>query len=196
MARRIWLLRRIFCVASGIFVGIVLGQYLYQHFENLDPGAADNLEASVFLSATAAVWTWIILLFVTGLFSPYIFISYARADRRYARRLRRRLRFKGIRVWMDSQLRAGDVWRAELRRRVAKSAGLIVVVTPEANNSEWVREEIRCAEAARRPVIPILKRGAPNEGISGRYHGYDARRRLTGMPSAKFYSMVWRATGS
>lgn len=50
-----------------------------------------------------------------------VFISYSRKDSQAVNALRRRLRWRGIRTWMDTQDIAGGDWRLEIRKGLRRS---------------------------------------------------------------------------
>ncbi len=56
-----------------------------------------------------------------------IFISYARPDRDYARRLASYLEDDGLGVWCDMSLKPGEVFREEIERRIGEARHAIVV---------------------------------------------------------------------
>jgi formylglycine-generating enzyme required for sulfatase activity len=92
----------------------------------------------------------------------HVFISYAREDQAYARRLADNLRERGFGVWMDDRIDFGDRWWREIVRAVRASAAFIVVMTPDSEDSEWVEREILLAHAERKPIFPLLLRGKVN----------------------------------
>jgi len=94
---------------------------------------------------------------VTG----HIFISYSHSqDRGYAERLAAYLASCGHRVWFDKEIIQGDRWPQAIRTNIDSCAAFIVVMTPEAERSEWVEKEIDQAHHTSRPILPLLLRGA------------------------------------
>src|SRR4051794_31832593 len=78
--------------------------------------------------------------------APGIFISHSSRDNPAATALRRALpdalRECGYRPLLDeSRLDPGDVWRAKLYQWLAECEGGILLLTPEALTSDWVRLE-------------------------------------------------------
>jgi hypothetical protein len=93
---------------------------------------------------------------VTG----HVFISYShRADATYVDRLARYLSNAGVPVWFDQEIVSGSRWTSVIREQLETSAAVIVVMTPEAEQSDWVNREIAQAEATGRPIFPLLLRG-------------------------------------
>ena len=86
-----------------------------------------------------------------------LFISYSRKDIAFARRLAGDLEKAGYSVWWDiSDLRGGDDWVRIIQEEIEKSDFFIVVLTPSATLSEWVRREYTQALSLRKKVIPIM----------------------------------------
>jgi formylglycine-generating enzyme required for sulfatase activity len=89
----------------------------------------------------------------------HIFISYERNDQAYTRKLRDSLRQRGFDVWVDERIDSGDRWLRTIERAVRDSAAVVVVMTPEARDSEWVEAEILLAQDEGKPIFPLLLRG-------------------------------------
>jgi hypothetical protein len=86
-----------------------------------------------------------------------VFVSYDRADGEFVDELVKRIQSEGFEVWKDSHsLNAGDDWRAQIDEGIRQAAALIVVMTPEARESEYVSYEWACALGAGVKVIPVL----------------------------------------
>lgn len=72
-----------------------------------------------------------------------VFISYAREDRRHAKRLAHAFTAaRGWSVWWDQRLRSGERFPREIQDAVTNSRCVLVVWSPHAVDSDWV-----CAEA-------------------------------------------------
>jgi formylglycine-generating enzyme required for sulfatase activity len=89
----------------------------------------------------------------------HVFISYEHEDQAYTRKLRDSLRQRGFEVWMDEHLESGDRWLRTIEQAVRDSAAVVVVMTPEAKDSEWVEAEILLAQDEGKPIFPLLLRG-------------------------------------
>lgn len=92
------------------------------------------------------------------------FVSYARKDAAWARRICAALREKGIRPWFDEDdLVAGSDWRAEIRKAVARSSHFIMLLSKHSvSKTGFVQSEIHLAltllderPANRIFVIPV-----------------------------------------
>lgn len=89
-----------------------------------------------------------------------VFVSYSRrSDGRYVDELAAYLASAGFRTWYDRQITPGAQWSAEIRRHIDTCAAFVVVMTPEAEASQWVDIEVERARESRRPILPLLLRG-------------------------------------
>lgn len=90
----------------------------------------------------------------------YAFLSYRHAsDREYVERLASFLTRAGVNVWHDSAVVTGDRWERIIKAKVDGCAALVVVMTPGAEESDWVNREITQAEELGRPILPLLLDG-------------------------------------
>jgi nucleotide-binding universal stress UspA family protein len=91
----------------------------------------------------------------------HVFISYASEDRHYARRLAEYLEVAGVPVWIDDAIRPGEDWVQAVRNAINEAAALVVVITPAAQKSKKVEQELVAAAAISKPVAPFLVAGEP-----------------------------------
>ncbi len=89
----------------------------------------------------------------------HVFISYDRENQTYTQKLADSLRQRGFDVWMDARLESGDRWLRTIEQTVRDSAAVVVVMTPESRDSEWVEREILLAQSESKPIFPLLLRG-------------------------------------
>ena len=88
-----------------------------------------------------------------------LFISYSRKDIAFARRLAGDLEKAGYTVWWDiTDLRGGDDWVRVIPEAIETSDFVIVVLSPDAMASEWVKKEYTQALSLRKKIIPIMLR--------------------------------------
>lgn len=92
----------------------------------------------------------------------YVFVSYSKENRDYARRLRDQLLGRGFDVWIDEVIDPGDDWWRFIRRAIRDCAAFVVMMTPEAEGSHWVGVELLHALEYKRPVFPLLCAGDEN----------------------------------
>src|SRR5512145_956289 len=86
-----------------------------------------------------------------------IFISYSRKDIDFVRKLAGDLEKAAYDVWWDlSDLRGGDDWVSLIANAIADSETVIVVLSPDAVASEWVRKEYTQALSLRKRIIPVM----------------------------------------
>ena len=86
------------------------------------------------------------------------FICYAREDRAVARRLADELRAAGIDIWIDEHIGAGKAWDAEVETALEKSNALLVILSPDAVQSQAVMNEVGYALDEGKNVVPVLYR--------------------------------------
>ncbi|MFZ1109035.1 MAG: tetratricopeptide repeat protein [Rhodomicrobium sp.] len=98
-----------------------------------------------------------------------IFISYARADRDYARRLAAYIEDAGLTVWWDMSLQPGEVFRDEIERRIGEARHVIVIWSETSVKSDFVQDE---ADVARKQnkLVPIRIDGCEPPIGFRRYH--------------------------
>lgn len=89
-----------------------------------------------------------------------VFISYSHQDTAAAERLQMELEARNIHVFRDEpSLRPGEPWRPRLEREVRASDSLVVLISPAAGASSWVRQEVAWAlneQQAGGPVVRIV----------------------------------------
>jgi TIR domain-containing protein len=93
--------------------------------------------------------------------TPDIFLSYSRRNKEIQQRVVGWLRTRGFSVWVDNEgLTPGTpVWEAEIERAIAAAAAAVVLLSPEAKNSQWVRAETEYAKKNGKRVYPVLIAG-------------------------------------
>src|SRR5512144_1900784 len=86
-----------------------------------------------------------------------LFISYSRKDIDFVRKLAGDLEADGYDVWWDvSDLRGGDDWLRLIPAAIESSDFFIIVLSPNAIASEWVKREYTQALSLRKKIIPIM----------------------------------------
>lgn len=91
-----------------------------------------------------------------------IFVSYDRADRRYAEKLADHLERSGLDVWVDwSRIAPGASWPRMIADAVESCGALVVIMSPDSWESDWVHNEIEGARRRQKPILPLLLRGEP-----------------------------------
>ncbi|HXD12016.1 MAG TPA: TIR domain-containing protein [Anaerolineales bacterium] len=115
---------------------------------------------------------------------PYFFVSYSRADTTQQHKIVAELRGRGVNVWVDTEnlVPGSPAWEREIERSIRNAAGIIVLLSPAANNSEWVRREISFTEENDKRIFPVLIHGDENDSIPLRLSSHqrvDLRRNFT-----------------
>lgn len=90
----------------------------------------------------------------------HVFISYRHGhDTDYVERLAQFLQNSGISTWHDRQIVSGDRWIRLIQEKISSCGAFIPVMTPEAEDSDWVMREVTHAEKTNRPILPLLRAG-------------------------------------
>jgi len=88
-----------------------------------------------------------------------IFISHSHKDDVLARKIADSLKTAGFNVWDDTdEIMPGDNWAAKIAEGLRESEAMVVLLTPAALESTWVRREIEYAlgEAGyNKRLIPV-----------------------------------------
>jgi hypothetical protein len=94
-----------------------------------------------------------------------IFISYSRRDQEFVTRLASDLNSQVAFVWFDrSTIQAGQKWHDEIMDGIRECKAFILVLSPDAMESRYVREEVNKALELGKPIFPILYRPAKWSG--------------------------------
>jgi len=91
--------------------------------------------------------------------AKHIFISYSRSDQDYARRLAEDLRQRNYGVWIDDRIDYGSRWWRTIDKAIRSCGAFVVVMSPEAGESDWVEKEVMLAQVEKKPIFPLLLRG-------------------------------------
>jgi hypothetical protein len=87
------------------------------------------------------------------------FISYSHDDYHYVKRLAAHLHESRLPAWHDSDLSWGDRYPQKIAEQIARSLGVIVVMSPTAAESEWVEREILEGQRFNQVFLPVLLAG-------------------------------------
>jgi hypothetical protein len=100
--------------------------------------------------------------------TKYVFISYSRRDEIVMRRVVAYLRKHGINVWVDNEklIPGTPIWEAEIEKAIVNATAVIVILSPDSKNSEWVRREISFAEENHKRFFPVLVHGDINSSVT------------------------------
>ncbi len=93
--------------------------------------------------------------------SQDIFISYSRRDQEFVTRLASDLNARIAGVWFDqSAIQAGEKWHDEIMEGIQGCKAFILVLSPDAMESRYVREEVNKALELGRRIFPVIYRPA------------------------------------
>ena len=88
-----------------------------------------------------------------------IFISYSRRDQEFVTRLASDLDAQVAGVWFDqSTIQLGQKWHDEIMEGIRECKAFILVLSPDAAESKYVREEVSKALELGKTIFPILYR--------------------------------------
>lgn len=120
----------------------------------------------------------------------YLFLSYSRTDQAYVRRLVVGLQAHGFAVWFDDQIDLGERWWRTIVQAIYGCAAMVVVMSPEAEASDWVEKEILLAQQEKKAILPLLLRGKRLPLlINHQYADVSGEQ----MPPEAFYARLHRA---
>lgn len=107
-----------------------------------------------------------------------VFLSHKSVDKPWVIGLKTALEEHGLKVWLDKdEIRPGDSFVDALERGINESRSVVLIVSPEAMESGWVKEEYHRALALTKDkntplqLIPVILRNADMPGfLSNRNH--------------------------
>lgn len=95
-----------------------------------------------------------------GRVSIDLFLSYSRKDRDAMHLVFDALHTAGLSVWTDEGLEPGtQSWQEAITEALSQAKAMVVLLSPNANASIWVKREIGFAQARGKGVFPLLISG-------------------------------------
>jgi TIR domain len=95
-----------------------------------------------------------------------LFISYSRRDADIAYNLVSQLRMYGYDVWVDDErIKLGEDWTRSIQKAIEEADYILVLLSPNALQSEWIHSEIRGALDLKKSIIPVLIEGNEETSI-------------------------------
>lgn len=88
-----------------------------------------------------------------------VFISHAEQDVALAKKVATVLTKAGLEVWDDQKILPGENWAERVAEALRESEAMVVLLTPDALQSNWVRHDIEYAlseKRYRKRLIPVL----------------------------------------
>lgn len=96
----------------------------------------------------------------------HVFLSYSRKDMPFMQRIQTDLQRAKLAVWTDEQLEPGTTsWQLSIEQAIRNAGCVMCIFSPDAANSQWVREELNYARMMNIQIIPLLARGDPTSAI-------------------------------
>ena len=88
---------------------------------------------------------------------PYVFVSYASADRERVLPLVNRLEAAGVKTWIDREgIHGGANYALEIAEAIEHAAVLLLICSPASLSSRNVKQELALAWRFERPYLPLL----------------------------------------
>ncbi len=85
-----------------------------------------------------------------------IFVSYSRSDRAIAHGIVPLLQEVYDNVWIDVELKGGDLWEREIMTRIRDADIFLLLISQESLTSKYVQEELDEARRRTKPILPVL----------------------------------------
>lgn len=96
----------------------------------------------------------------------HIFLSYSRKDGEIMQRVKDTFQSESFKVWTDEGIEPGTpLWTDEIEKAIENSECVVVMLTPDAKNSIWVKRELEYAGMQKKQVFPLLARGDESSSI-------------------------------
>jgi len=97
-----------------------------------------------------------------------VFLSYSRKDEESMLLIAKYLRAQRVKVWVDNEklIPGTPIWEDEIEKAIMNASAIVVVLSPDSKNSEWVKREMTMADQNQKRVFPVLIRGDEKNSIS------------------------------
>lgn len=88
----------------------------------------------------------------------HIFLSYNNTDKKIRQKVQQDLINRNLVVWSDDELKRSstDNWQDVLEEKIENSSCMVVLLSPDAKSSHWVRVEITCAQENDIEIFPVI----------------------------------------
>ncbi len=89
-----------------------------------------------------------------------VFLSYSREDQAAMVEVKAAMTKAGAAVWTDETLEPGTpTWQRTIETQIAAAACVVVLLSPAAKDSHWVRSEISRARLENIDIVPVIVSG-------------------------------------
>ncbi len=92
-----------------------------------------------------------------------VFISYARKDEPFAKRILQMLEQHGVSAWTDAGIMPGENWDKRLRDVLDKTNCMIVLISKDLIQAQFALFEVGAAMGMKKKIIPISVNGKVEE---------------------------------
>jgi hypothetical protein len=92
-----------------------------------------------------------------------IFLSYSRKDHGPMTAVKTALIRARLTVWTDEELQPGTPWQRRIESEIKAAFCMVVLLSPAAKDSDWVRAEISRARMAGINIVPMIVDGQTPE---------------------------------
>src|SRR5947209_2617222 len=97
-----------------------------------------------------------------------LFISYAREDQDFVRRLHRALSRRGKEGWVDWEgIPPTAAWMAEIRSAIGGADAFVFVLSPDSAESKVCGDELGIALEQNKRIVPLLRRPPDGQEVPG-----------------------------
>jgi len=87
--------------------------------------------------------------------NPYIFTAYSSMNEQLVYPIISALQKRHYRIWWDKGIPPGVAWAGNINRHLKGSTALLLFLSPEAVESEWVQDEVTIARKYKIPIYGI-----------------------------------------
>ena len=88
---------------------------------------------------------------------PRIFISYSSKDKEFVDQIYGQLKNSGYYSWKDSEsIPKAELWKDALVKALSEADIMLLILSPDAVSSKWVKEEWKTFFETKKKIIPIL----------------------------------------
>lgn len=102
-----------------------------------------------------------------------IFLSYSRKDHDLMVQIKMHLENAGVRVWTDEGIKVGTPnWQIAIDKAIQEIKAMVVILSPDAKDSKWVREELSYAQNQQKQIYPLLARGNVSNAVPFGFSAY------------------------
>jgi hypothetical protein len=99
-----------------------------------------------------------------------LFVSHATSDRKFLEKLTAAMREHGLRFWHSRRdIRGAQQWHDEIGAALRKCDWFVLVLSPAATRSKWVKLELLYAlqnDRYEKRIVPIVAKACDSEKLS------------------------------